>query len=181
MFNLCKKFVLKKNKFIYGKNLQSFFFYDYIFVKKYNKKKNYIFFKNNKYLQNIYCLKKNNFFLKKLYFNLFYEYINIFKYLFVKIKFYGKTFKWLFFKKRLKFKVQKAHKVLILFKYLQFKKKKKLKIKIRLYNFYDKYKLISILKKIKYINIFTKKGLRVLKTLFKKKRGKISSYVNKYV
>lgn len=114
------------------------------------------------------------------FFNLQKEVFSVFRYFFLKVQFFGKTFRWVFYKNKIKFRVQRAHKVFLLVRSLRFKKKKKLKFKLRIFNKLDFCALISILKKIKYINIFTKKGLRVLKTRLKKKRGKISGYMTKY-
>lgn len=100
-----------------------------------------------------------------------------FRYFFIKVRFYGKSFRWIFTKKKIKFKVQKAHKTYILFKHLRFSRKKKLKLKLRIFRVNDKTNMILNIKKIKYINLFTKKGLRVLKTKLYKKKGKISGYM----
>lgn len=104
-------------------------------------------------------------------------FLAIFRYFFIKVRFYGKSFRWIFTKKKIKFKVQKAHKTYILFKYLKFARKKKLKLKLRIYRLNDKMNMILNIKKIKYINLFTKKGLRVLKTKLYKKKGKVSGYM----
>lgn len=104
-------------------------------------------------------------------------FIGIFRYFFIKIRFYGKTFRWIFTKKKIKFKVQKAHKTYILFKHLRFSRKKKLKLKLRIFLLNDKTNMILCLKKIKYVNLFTKKGLRVLRTKLFKKKGKVSGYM----
>lgn len=120
---------------------------------------------------------KRYFFLKKCFKYLFKAQTHISKYFFFKIKFFGKTFKWIFTRKKIKFKVQKAHKTFIIFKNWKFKKKKKFKFKIRYFLKKDFLNMKNNLKKIKPINIFTKKGLKLLKYIRYKKKGKISTYM----
>lgn len=134
-------------------------------------------------------LHSNNFFYKNInwYNNTFaYEYeirdlfrkeLQSFFYVYLKLRFYGKTFKWLFFKRKLRFKVQKAHRSYILFKSMLIKRKKKLKLKFRLLSLKDKKRFWLCIKEIKPVNLFTKKGFRILKTVLRKKQGKISTYV----
>lgn len=99
------------------------------------------------------------------------------RYIYLKMRFYGKTFKWLFYYRKVRFKVQKAHRSYLLFKNLIIKRKKKLKLKFRLLRLKDKTKFLISLNNIKPINIFTKRGFRVLKSKLFKKQGKISTYV----
>lgn len=138
-----------------------------LFSYNWNKRFYFKFWHEN----NLSYLCKTNF--KKKY----YCFLSIYKYFYIKLKFYGKTFRWIFSKKKIRFKVQKAHKTYVLFKYLKFKKKRKFKFKLRIYWITDKKKLINIIKKIKYVNLFTKKGLRILKTKLFKKKGKVSGYM----
>lgn len=117
------------------------------------------------------------FFLKTPLRHRFKKTLHAFRYLFFKVKFFGKSFRWIFTKKKIKFKVQKAHKTYVLFKFLRFSKKKKFKFKVRAYYFFEKLKMNNFVKEVKYSNLFTRKGLRVLKTKFFKKKGKVSGYM----
>lgn len=117
------------------------------------------------------------FFLKTPLRHRFKKTLHAFRYLFFKVKFFGKSFRWIFTKKKIKFKIQKAHKTYVLFSHLRFTRKKKFKFKVRSYFIFDKKKMDNHVKKIKYSNLFTKKGLRVLKTKFFKKKGKVSGYM----
>lgn len=169
------EFKLKKNYFKLQKKYISFFFFDDSVILK-NKTINFFYFWNN-YLFQKYPNIQFHFFFNK-FFKI--KYLNIlapFRYFFLKLKFYGKTFKWVFNKKKIKFRIQKPHRSQILFKYLKFKKKRKLKFKLRILCNNDKKTFINLIKQIKYLNIFTKKGMRVLKTVYNKKKGKVSGYM----
>lgn len=42
---------------------------------------------------------------------------------------------------------------------------------------FEKTRMNNFVKEVKYSNLFTRKGLRVLKTKFFKKKGKVSGYM----
>ena len=187
MFKKYSRFYLKKyNKINKKRNKKVYDYYSLENFKFYINFKHYII-KNKKTIYNLiynkyffYKLPNNNSkgFLNKLFFKKrFSSILSMFKYFFIKIKFYGKSFRWIFSKKKIRFKVLKSHYTYILIKHFRFKKKKKFKIKIKTFLVSDKKYYIDKLKYIKMIDVYTKKGLRVLKTVLPKKRGKISTYM----
>lgn len=176
LFNKEKKlFKKKKNYFKNPQNYFSFFFFNNSFILK-NDKTIFFYFISSYFYQK-YPDKKNFFFFNKFFKIKYLNILSSFRYFFLKLKFYGKTFKWIFHKKKMKFRIQKPHRSQILFHFLKFKKKKKLKFKLRILCAKDKKVFINIIKQIKYLNIFTKKGMRVLKTFYNKKKGKVSGYM----
>jgi hypothetical protein len=103
---------------------------------------------------------KLNFFLKQFYF-----------YKFVKIKFTGKGYK---IKKNTNKSMillfNRAHTTTLWWKNIIIKKLKKYKMYIKYNNKYEN--LISTILNTRYINIFTKKGLRKSRQILLKKKGK---------
>lgn len=154
----CSNFILENSTILYDKFM-------------------YIYNINNFFFQKININLNSTYYLNKTFIKKYFWLISCFKYFFLKLRFYGKTFKWIFSKKKIKFRVQKPHRSIILFKNLKFKKKKKLKFKLRIFNLRDKKAFINCIKQIKYINIFTKKGMRILKMPLNKKKGKVSGYM----
>ena len=120
-----------------------------------------------------YFLIKTNFLKKKNFSNSFFcKFTNQFwLYQFSKIKFSGKGYK---IKKNqqnnLKFLFNKSHLTNIWYNNIIIKKYRKYKIYIK-YT-YDNYVIIPIILNIRYINIFTKKGLRNSRQMILKKKGK---------
>ena len=91
----------------------------------------------------------------------------------LKIKFTGKGYK---IKKvstnSILFVFNRAHLVLLYYKNIFFKKIKKRKIHIKYIGFLFYSQIIPTLKNIRYINTYTRRGLRVSKQIVYKRRGK---------
>ncbi len=115
------------------------------------------------------CLEQN--------FQLEYIFNNILKqfciYESLKIKFTGKGYK---IKKvstnSIVFVFNRAHLVLLYYKNIFFKKIKKRKIHIKYISFSLRNQIIPILKNIRYINTYTRRGLRISRQIIYKRRGK---------
>jgi len=136
---------------------------------KINKKINTIEYKNNTLDKNFYNLNNNLFnFLEKLN-----------KYYFLKIKFKGKGYKIGFYKKKkiINFYFGKSHKSVFLYNNTKIKKLSKYKF-ILLKNNFSVLKQISYkIIKIKKINEYTNRGLRLSRQIIIKRKGKKGSFV----
>ncbi len=134
-----------------------------------DKWSNSIFFLNNiQRYTNLKIENKINFFFKSLN-----------SYFYSKIKFKGKGFRIKFFKKikLIKFFFGKSHKT---FLYLKKVNKKKInKYKFIIYNLnYKKLNLISkLICKIKKLNFYTLRGLRISRQIIHKRKGKKGTYI----
>lgn len=111
----------------------------------------------------------NKFYIKNIF-------IYYYTYKFNKIRYYGKTYRFLFYKKFIMFRVGRSHLTNVFFNkdsYFLVKKKKNLiYIKTKNKKCYEdlKYKI----NKIKKINMYTKRGVRLNKYKFNKRYGKVS-------
>ena len=139
---------------------------------------NLIIKKNNTKLIIIF----NNFFFYKFFNFITYnilQYIiyNIYTYINYKIFFLGKTFRFLIKNKKINFFFNRSHITIIFFKnFCKIKKIKKNKFIIYFLNYIDIGVFKKYIKKIRLVNIFTKRGIRLSKSFFFKKKGKISTY-----
>jgi ribosomal protein L6P/L9E len=136
---------------------------------KINKNLNSIEYKNN-------ILNKNFFILNNNFYN-FLEKLNT--YYFLKIKFKGKGYKIGFYKKKkiINFYFGKSHKSIFIYNNIKIKKLSKYKF-ILLKNNFNILKQISYkIIKIKKINEYTNRGLRLSRQIIIKRKGKKGSFV----
>ena len=158
LFFIYKKFffvIIKHNNTLLKKNSNFFG----VFLQ--NEK--IFFFKKNK---NIHPEPKNENFFKKVQIFLRQLYL----YNFCKIKFTGKGYKIKKKKNLFSFLFNRSHRTKIWFFGFFFKKFKKYKIYIQ--SSQKLYKSINDTLKIRYVNIFTKRGLRLVRQKIFKKKGK---------
>jgi len=169
--------------------------FNFILIKKFNKiiliiyneKFKFVLFfkeKNNlKINKNLNSISYKNTFLKKNIFTInnnfykFLEKLNI--YYFLKIKFKGKGYKIGFYKKKkiINFYFGKSHKSIFIFNNIKIKKLSKYKF-ILLKNNFNLLKKISYkIIKIKKINEYTNRGLRLSRQIIIKRKGKKGSFV----
>ena len=136
---------------------------------KINKNLNSIEYKNNLLKNNFYTLNNNFYsFLEKL--NTYY---------FLKIKFKGKGYKIGFCKKKkiINFYFGKSHKSIFIFNNMRIKKLSKYKFILLKNNFNFLKKISYKIIKIKKINEYTNRGLRLTRQTIIKRKGKNGSFV----
>lgn len=169
--------------------------FNFILIEKFNKIvliifnekfKFTLFFKkknNLKINKNLNSIEYKNIILKNSYFILnnnlysFLEKLN--NYYFLKIKFKGKGYKIGFYKKKkiINFYFGKSHKSIFIYNNIKIKKLSKYKF-ILLKNNFNMIKQISYkIVKIKKINEYTNRGLRLTRQIIIKRKGKKGSFV----
>ena len=118
----------------------------------------------------------NNFFIKNFKKNLFKNIINFFfLYKFNKLRYFGKTYRIIFKKNCLIFKVGRSHKTILNYNNYYYKvlKKKKNKYFFKTSCYFMK-KFIKLVYKARKPNLYTKRGLKISKVKIKKRFGKVS-------
>lgn len=138
----------------------------------------------NIYLNSFLCfLFKFKFFVFKINITSTFFLLNnlktIFSFFFVKRRrffFVGKTYKFYKKKSKIRYYFNRSHKtILYFFKLISILKKKK-KYKIFFFSSADFFFYINFIKRIRKLNIFTRRGIKTSKLFLFKKKGKISSY-----
>lgn len=158
-------FIIKKLK----KMILKYNFFSKIFIKSPTSRLSIFFSKFFIWYATIYGYK----FFGKLI-NLYFYFFYVF---FKKFSFVGKTYRFLKKKKKLRFIFNRAHRTIIYFNnFFKIRKKKKTKCKFWFFFFNDLGFFIGFLKKIRRVNIFTKRGIKINRLPFLKKKGKKSAY-----
>ena len=156
-------YLYNKLYFIYLNNLTNKNFY------KYDSETNSLSIIKLKPNKNMICMVN--------FLNQFLKSLNV--YFFFKIKFKGKGYRIRFYKKNkiVKFYFGKSHITFFFFKKLILKKISKYKFIIKSPNFFNlKNKALKIVK-IKKINVYTLRGLRIARQNIFKRKGKKGSYI----
>lgn len=161
-------------------------FNNYVNINLFNENKNIILVSNknkifiDKWSNSIVLInKETQFYFTKIN-NILYKFFKSFNsFFFNKIKFKGKGFRIKFYKKikLVKFFFGKSHKTFYLFKNIKIKKINKYKFIILSLNKKKVNDISNNITKIKNINVYTLRGLRLSRQIINKRKGKKGTYI----